>query len=119
MTSAEIRNMIENILAELPERMTGNEAAGIVSKSLRDTTLSSDRKALIACLRAYLAFRVDQRERSGFDAVSESRIWLALAVTEALALRELQPEIEALHRDVCDGMIFAPVYKSMVKRYLD
>ena len=118
MTTAEIEQLIEQTLAALPERTSGNEANLVVVERLRSFAIS-DRESLVCCLRRLMSFRPSEDQRTGADAVPEAGIWLALHVTEALGLQELRPDIETLTHDIGRGLIFKPVHESMVNRYLE
>lgn len=117
MTAADIEHLIEKALAGLPERTSGNEANQIVAESLRGLR-ATDRGAVVGCMRNLLSFRPRNRNRHDVEVVQEARVWLALDVTELLALQELCPDIEHLCRDIRAGLIFKPVHETMVNRYL-
>lgn len=118
MSPAEIGQLIEKTLAGLPERTSGNEANQLVAESLRGLVVS-DRDALVGGLRNLISFRISGQPRSDKEVVQEARVWLALDVTEALALQELRPDIESLCRAIRSGLIFKPVHEDMVSRYLE
>jgi hypothetical protein len=117
MTAAEIDQLVEQTLATLPERISGNEANQVVAERLSGIAVSS-RYSLVEYLRGLISFRVRDSERVAADAIREAGIWMALDLTEALSLQELRPDIESLIRDIRDGAIFKPVHENMVRRYL-
>jgi 5-formyltetrahydrofolate cyclo-ligase len=117
MTKSEVTELIEETLAALPERMSGNEANPLVAEKLR-SLITTDRKSVIEALKSYLAFRVSPEQRKPEDAVPEARIWMALDVAERLSLIELRPEIQSLVGDVRNRKVFLPVHEKSVARYL-
>ena len=118
MTAVKIKQLIEDILRELPERMSGNEAYPYVATKL-ESLVATDKKSILQALRSYLAFRVAPKQRTADDAVDEARIWMALEVTVRLSLVELRPDIELLIADVRNGKVFLPVHEKSVARYLN
>lgn len=117
MPKAEVIDLIEETLADLPERMSGNEANPLVAIKLRSLTIT-DRRGVIDALKSYLAFRVPPERRQSHDAVPEARIWMALDVAEKLSLIELQPEIESLVSDIRDRKVFLPIHENGVAKCL-
>jgi len=117
MTTAEITQLIEETLAALPERMSGNEANPLVAEKLRGV-ITTDRRSVVQALKTYLAFRVAPERRQPEDAVPEARIWMALDVAKRLSLIELRPEIQSLVIDVRNRKIFLPVHEASVAKYL-
>lgn len=118
MTPANIGKLIDEILADLPERVSGNEGNRVVIEQLRQFA-KSDRIALVECLGSLLSFRSHGHQRTNADVVREARVWFALDAADALELSELRPKIEMLVRDIRRGLIFKPVHEGMAKRYLD
>jgi hypothetical protein len=116
MTDTDIVNLIEDTLAGLPERMSGNEANEHVARKLRELAIHH-RAALLGALQSFLGFRVAPAERRPEDAVREARLWMALDVAEQLGLSELKAEIESLVVDVRNGKVLLPVHEKSVARY--
>jgi len=117
MTTNDVTDLIEDTLASLPERMSGNEANEHVARKLRELAIHH-RAALLGALESFLAFRVTAAERTSEDAVHEARLWLALDVAEQLGLSELKPKIEILVADVRNGRVLLPVHETSVARYV-
>lgn len=118
MIAAEIDQLIEQTVAALPDRISGNEANQVVAERLRGLAVS-DRESLICYLRHLMSFRLSGGQRTSSDAVPEAGIWMALHVAEALGLQELRPDIQKLSCDIERGLIFKAVHQSMVDRYLE
>lgn len=116
MTDTDIIQLIEDTLAGLPERMSGNEANEHVVRKLRELVVHH-RVALLGALQSLLAFREAPAERRPEDAVREARLWLALDAAEQLGLSELKPKIESLVADVRNGKVLLPIHEKSVARY--
>ena len=117
MSATDVIDVVEETLAALPERMSGNEANPRVAQRLR-ATAENEREAVIDAMRTFLAYRVPTSQRTASDAVKEARLWLALDVAEELGLTELKPDVEALVADVRTGKVLLPVHEKSVARYL-
>ena len=117
MTSTEITDEIEETLARLPERMSGNEANQYVAERLQNL-MSRDRESVIEALKSYLTFQVAPEKRRPEDAPSEARIWMALDLAVRLSLVELQPEISSLLSNVLKGKALDKLDAKSVYRYL-
>jgi hypothetical protein len=117
ITKYELLKLIEESLQDLPERMSGNEANQIISDWLWPLAFTN-RDTVIGALRDLLSFRVSPCQRVRFDAIAESRMWLALHVAEDLNLIELRPDIELLLVDVRAGKALHPIHEKSVAAYL-
>jgi hypothetical protein len=117
MTSAEVKSLIEDTLAALPGRLSGNEAYSLLAERLRPL-VGTNRKSVVEALKSYLRFRVAAEQRRPEDAVPEARIWMALSLSEQLSLIELKQEIRSLVNDIRDSKIFLPVHEASVAKYL-
>ncbi len=117
MTRTEVTEEIENVLAGLPERMSGNEANQYVAERLRNV-VTTDRESVIGALKSYLAFQIAPGRRQPEDAVSEARIWMALDVAVKLSLIELRPEIASLLSNILSGKALDRLDAKSVDRYL-
>lgn len=117
MTAADVKELIEEIISTLPERMSGNEATPYVAEKLR-SLIATDKQGVIEALKGYLSFRVAPEQRQPKDAVFEARIWMALNIADRLCLVDLRPEIESLVTDVRMGKVLSPIQEQGVVRYL-
>jgi hypothetical protein len=117
MTPNEVTEMIEEIVTEMPDRLSGNELNQYVATRLKSVA-QDHRRALVEALKTYLAFRVPSDERQPHHALQESRIWLALDLALFFHLNELRPDIRALADAVKTGWALDPIDERGVARYL-
>ena len=118
MTATQVIQLVEETISWQPAHISGNEANLQVAQRLQNL-LVADRASVIEAMRTYLAFRVTAKQRKPEDALSESRLLMALDVAEILTLAELLPDIELLVADVRSGEVFLPVHASGISRYLN
>ena len=117
MNAFEIKKLVEDTLAVLPERISGNEESRIVAKRLV-RHIDSSRDGIVEYLRGLLSFRIRGRERVREDVFHEAGIWMALHLAEEFSLQELRPDIEDLIRDVRGGAVLRPIDEKSVSHRL-
>ena len=114
MTKEDVQDFINNIWT--PDRISGNEANEIISNRLQ-SIFQTNREPLADLLRDWISVR--SNGNTNIDCgIQDSRLFLALKVTEKYRLVELCPDIERLVKDIRRGKAYMPYYADMVERYL-
>ncbi len=118
MTKQEILEIVNNIHASIPERLTGNEEIAIITERLQSIVLE-ERQTMIEVLRDWISVRIPENQRKKDDGKKEGTLYLALEVAKKYSLKELRPDIEALIADIHSGKTYLPYYEEMIAKYLN
>lgn len=106
MTGEEIRNWLDDELANYPERASGQELRAYLVRRTAPL-VSSERVSLIEALSAWLQLR------------EEPRTMLAMRIGAEHHLSELRGAVEDLLEDVRAGEAFLPYYERWIRDALE
>jgi len=106
MTGEEIRQWLDNELANFPERASGQELRIYLTRQTAPL-VESDRASLVEALAVWIQLR------------SEPRTMLAMKIGAEHHLTELHREVEELLDDVREGAAFLPYYEQWIVQALE